>query len=94
MLENSPNIEFPTSTLCLLLPTKLSITKSYEFQNDNEKFYKENPNSTFHQRSDELTYQLNRDFEIRSFYEGDKIKIGLQNIQETFRNFFFRKQHF
>ena len=93
MLENSPDIEFPTSTLCLLLPTKLSVTKSYEFQNDNEKFYKENPNSTFHQRSDELTYQLNRDFEIRSFYEEDKLKISLQNIQETF-TIFFQKQHF
>ena len=69
MLENSPDIEFPTLTFCLLPATKLSITKSYGFQNDNEKFYKEIPNSTLHQRLDELTYQLNRDFEIRSFYE-------------------------
>ena len=77
MLENSPNIEFSTSTLCLLHMTKLSVTKSYGFQNDNEKFYKEIPNSTFHQRLDELTSQLNRDFEIRSFYGEDKMKIGL-----------------
>ena len=82
MLENSPDIEFPTLTFCLLPATKLSVTKSYGFQNDNEKFYKEIPNSTLHQRLDELTYQLNRDFEIRSFYGEDKMKIGLQNIQE------------
>ena len=88
MLENSPDIEFPTSTLCLLLPTKLSVTKSYEFQNDNEKFFKEIPNSTLHQRLDELNYQLNKDFEIRSFYGEDKMKISLQNIQETFTIFF------
>ena len=76
MLENSPDIEFPTLTFCLLPATKLSVTKNYGFQNDNEKFYKEIPNSTLHQRLDELTYQLNRDFEIRS------MEIGLQNIQE------------
>ena len=82
MLENSPDIEFPTLTFCLLPATKLSVTKNYGFQNDNEKFYKEIPNSTLHQRLDELTYQLNRDFEIRSFYGEDKMEIGLQNIQE------------
>ena len=77
MLENSPDIEFPTLTLCLLLPTKLSVTKSYGFQNDNKKFYEEIPNSTFHQRLDELTSQLKSYFEIRSFYGEDKMKIGL-----------------
>ncbi len=82
ILENSPNIEFPTLTFCLLPATKLSVAKNYGFQNDNEKFYKEIPNSTLHQRLDELTYQLNRDFEIRSYYEKDKMEIGLQNIKE------------
>ena len=77
MLENSPDIEFPTLTLCLLLPTKLSVTKSYGFQNDNKKFYAEIPNLTFHQRLDELTSQLKSYFEIRSFYGEDKMKIGL-----------------
>ena len=94
MLENSPNIEFPTSTLCLLHKTKLSVTKSYEFQNDNEKFFKEIPNSTLHQRLDELNYQLNKDFEIRSFYEEDKMKISLQEYPRNFYDFFFPKQHF
>ena len=89
MLENSPNIEFPTLTFCLLPSTpatKLSVAKNYGFQNDNEKFYKEIPNSTLHQRLDELTYQLNRDFEIRSYYEKDKMEIGLQNIKKRKQN--------
>ena len=94
MLKNSPDIEFPTLTLCLLHTTKLSVTKSYGFQNDNKKFYAEIPNLTLHQRLDELTFQLNKDFEIRSFYEEDKMKISLQEYPRNFYDFFFKSNIF
>ena len=81
IVENSAEIEFPTLTLCFLPATKISVTKKYGFQNDNQKFYVEIPNSSLTQRLDELTYQINRDFQVQNIH-GKKLDLGLEEIPE------------
>ena len=81
--ETATALEFPTITICIEPATKLSEAKKYEFTNINDKFYKEIPNSTFHERFDDMCYLLNKDFYLRS-HMNESIKEGLVTIQEVY----------
>ena len=81
--ETAAALEFPTITLCIEPATKLSEAKKYGFTNINDKFYKEIPNSTLHERFDDMSYILNKDFYVRS-HMNESITEGLVDIQELY----------
>ena len=92
-METAKKIEFPTIIFCLDPATKLSIAKKYGFQNIDDKFF--NVNGSLVNLFDEITYELNEDFEITNYY-GEKFQLGssqmLQEYKGDGKNFSFTIQ--
>ena len=82
-VENVNSIEFPTITICLDPPTKLSIAKKYGFESHNDKFYLDVPNRTLPEVFDEISYRLDEDYFIQN-YNGERIHLGLNEIDAYF----------
>ena len=79
--EEAKELEYPTVTICLNPYTKLSVSKQFGYKSTHDKLGMDFPNLTLHERYDELTYQLNRDFFLHNYY-GEKIQIGVNSIKE------------
>ena len=75
--EEAKTLEYPTLTFCLDPPTKLSVSKKYNFTSVYDKFNQDVPNSTLHQTFDELSYILNKDFYITNTKTDEKLELGL-----------------
>ena len=78
-VEMAKSIEFPTLTICLNPPTKLSVAKKYGFTDRNAKINMDS-NLNLPKVFDEMAYQLNSDFTIMNF-NGQKVNLGLNNIE-------------
>ena len=81
--ETPSNLEFPTITLCLDPATKLSVSKKYGFNNLGDKFYKDVQGSTLDQIFEEVTYKLNKDFQILSSLDSKPLNEGLTSITDV-----------
>ena len=79
--EQAKALQFPTLVLCLDPATKLTVSKKYGFEKAMDKFFKDVPNSTLYETFQEITYQLNKDYEI-SFHHGEKLDCGEMHLQE------------
>ena len=79
-VEMANSIEFPTITICLDPPTKLSVAKKFGFTNRNDKVNIAHPTLNLPEVFDEMAYQLDSDYSIMN-YNGQKIKLGLNDIE-------------
>ena len=62
--ENPETLTFPTITICLHPATKLSVSQKYGFTSIHDKFWKKKTNGSLVKVFDEVTYQLNEDFQL------------------------------
>ena len=81
--EKAEEVEFPTITVCLDPATKLSFSQTYGFTQFTDKFTNQVPNSTLVEVFDNLTYKLNKDFQL-DFYKGEKISDELISVEERY----------
>ena len=79
--EHAKALQFPTLVLCLDPATKLTVAQKYGFERRNDKFKIDVPGSYLYEVFHEITYLLNRDFEV-NFHHGEKLKHGQMLIQE------------
>ena len=63
--EEATVLEPPTFTLCVDPPLKMSVAKRYNFTDNRDLFYKDVANKSIAEKFTELSYKLNRDYEIK-----------------------------
>ena len=87
--EESSRIEFPTLTFCTSNVFKRSVMQEFGFKTNHQLFWKKVPNKTLEEAFDELSYQLNRDFNIKAshdlWWHEKYLQIGVNNIS-VFKN--------
>ena len=87
--EKARVLEFPTTTICFNPGTKLSVSKRYQFESNDDKFTKDVANQSLGDTYDSLSYQLGADFEIQESNSGKGLKLGyneIRNMKESWNS--------
>ena len=87
--EKARVFEFPTTTICFNPGTKLSVSKRYQFESNDDKFTQDVANQSLGDTYDSLSYQLGADFEIQESNSGKGLKLGyneIRNMKESWNS--------
>ena len=82
-LKQVEESEFPTITICMDPPVKPSVGSKHGFKWFGEFFYTDTMNTTWLQKSEALSYILNKDFTIRIINEG-KVYLNVGENEKFF----------
>ena len=78
--EKARVLEFPTTTICFNPGTKLSVSKRFQFESNDDKFTKDVANQSLGDVYGSLSYQLGTDFDIQESISGKVLKLGYNDI--------------